>query len=287
MLEVGLYDGSFRNQSFTMGGENNNATPQHFRWVRNKARPITFYTDARLDEAKYFPKRIKKIALLIEPPLVFDTNYYKAYRLRDYYDYILTFNKDFLTYNSLTGSDSQWLYYPLGGSWISPENWAIHEKTKLCSMIVPEERKGAGCALRHYLWHHVTGLFKVDIYGKGFNPMPTKRTALSDYKYSIVIESMRLPGYFSEKIIDCMSQGTVPIYWGASDIGDYFDINGIIQFDNAFDLTDILIEISTNEDDYQQRMEAISNNILSCRKYVCGEDWLYENYPFLFEPKQD
>ena len=48
--------------------------------------------------------------------------------------------------------------------------------------------------------------------------------------FSIAIENSRNGCYFTEKILDCFTTRTVPIYWGCPDIGDYFDMNVIITF---------------------------------------------------------
>jgi len=45
-----------------------------------------------------------------------------------------------------------------------------------------------------------------------------KLETLSDYRFTICFENMTLPGYATEKIIDCFVAGTVPIYCGAPDI---------------------------------------------------------------------
>jgi len=40
---------------------------------------------------------------------------------------------------------------------------------------------------------------------------PTRPRALTPYRYSVVIENVREPGYFSEKLVDALLCGTVPI----------------------------------------------------------------------------
>ena len=46
--------------------------------------------------------------------------------------------------------------------------------------------------------------------------------------FSVVIENIRAQGYFSEKLVDALLCETVPIYWGAPDVADYFDPDGMI-----------------------------------------------------------
>ncbi len=49
-----------------------------------------------------------------------------------------------------------------------------------------------------------------------------KFEALKNYKFSVCYENMKdVQGYVTEKIFDCFAVGTIPIYWGASNITDY------------------------------------------------------------------
>lgn len=49
-----------------------------------------------------------------------------------------------------------------------------------------------------------------------------KANTLKNYKFSVCYENMRdVKGYVTEKIFDCFAVGTIPIYWGASNITDY------------------------------------------------------------------
>ena len=55
---------------------------------------------------------------------------------------------------------------------------------------------------------------------------------LYPYQYSIVMENGRYPNWITEKLIDCLLSRTIPIYWGAPNVGEYFDRDGILTFDN-------------------------------------------------------
>jgi hypothetical protein len=49
-----------------------------------------------------------------------------------------------------------------------------------------------------------------------------KRNVLERYKFSICYENVSgLEGYVTEKIFDCFMSGTIPVYWGASNISKY------------------------------------------------------------------
>jgi hypothetical protein len=62
----------------------------------------------------------------------------------------------------------------------------------------------------------------VDVYGRGWpKTLPnyrgvcmSKADVLRRYRYALVFENQRQPGYVTEKFLDCLLDGTVPIYWG-------------------------------------------------------------------------
>jgi len=78
------------------------------------------------------------------------------------------------------------------------------------------------------------------------------------YKFSIIIENSKEDDYFSEKLIDCFSCMTIPVYWGAPNIGDYFDIDGMIIFNSIKNLQDIVGKLS--EDLYFKMKPTLINN---------------------------
>jgi hypothetical protein len=52
-------------------------------------------------------------------------------------------------------------------------------------------------------------------------PCKDKLKTISNYKFGFCIENIEYPGYVTEKIIDCLVAGVVPIYLGAPDIEDF------------------------------------------------------------------
>jgi hypothetical protein len=49
-----------------------------------------------------------------------------------------------------------------------------------------------------------------------------KLGTIKQYRFSICYENTRdAPGYITEKIFDCFAAGTVPVYWGASNVDQY------------------------------------------------------------------
>ena len=73
----------------------------------------------------------------------------------------------------------------------------------------------------------------------------------------------------TEKILDCFLTGTIPIYYGAPDIGDHFNMDGIINI-NDFE------KIST--DLYISKLDAVKDNYERALKMEVLEDYIWENY---------
>lgn len=61
-------------------------------------------------------------------------------------------------------------------------------------------------------------------------PCGSKYEALSRYTFSLCFENMLMDGYVSEKLIDCLYAGTIPVYLGAPDIADHVDADCFIDF---------------------------------------------------------
>jgi hypothetical protein len=93
----------------------------------------------------------------------------------------------------------------------------------------------------------------------------SKNSVLDSYKFSIVMENSSTINYFTEKIIDCFATKTIPIYWGCTNIGDYFDSRGIITFNNEYELSDIVMNL--NPKIYDDRIEYVEKNLEVSRQY--------------------
>jgi glycosyltransferase involved in cell wall biosynthesis len=99
------------------------------------------------------------------------------------------------------------------------------------------------------------------------NPWPYKvKDKLFESMFSLIIENTAEKNYFTEKIIDAFQTYTVPIYWGAANIADYFDINGIICFNDIDDLKQIIENLTV--DNYYKRLESVVINYNRSMKYI-------------------
>ncbi len=244
-----------------------------FRWDRSGTRrDIVIFTDTSLLEAE---KRddCYKIAWLLESPRATRAEYRWLARNAHLFDRILTFEQ------SLLENLPHARFSPLGGCWLVQQDWKIHPKTKNLSIIASGKRDMPGQKLRHKAIQKYRASFDA-ILGRGYREIDDKIEGLRDYRYSLAIENGRQNYYFSEKFIDCLLSGTVPIYWGCPSIGLFFDKEGIITFEHPRELGLILEKIGP--EDYERRLPAIRRNLESAKRYVYPETHVWENVRDLF-----
>jgi hypothetical protein len=70
-----------------------------------------------------------------------------------------------------------------------------------------------------------------DLWGRGFTPLNDKWDGLAPYRYAIAIENHAAPDYWTEKVADCFLAGAMPLYFGASNLGDYFPAESFVWID--------------------------------------------------------
>lgn len=180
----------------------------------------------------------------------------------EFYDAIFVHDREIIK------KDNRFTYLPNASNkhWIV--DCGIHTKTKLVSMINSGKKMCKGHRARNEITSQIKD--RVDLFGLLYNPIERKETALNDYMFSIALENAQYETYFTEKILDCFATGTIPVYWGAPDIGNYFNEDGIIKFSDNFN-TDQL-----SEDLYYSKMDSVKDNYERCMNIISAEDLLYE-----------
>lgn len=254
----------------------------------------TLITDADLlpylKKEKLLPKG-KIIADLHESPIyspIQSEVYDLVYKNYNMFDLILTHNKKLL---SLPNSQLRLCLSRCLNKNIHTKEWPlladhslykIYEKNKNLSCISSNKSFLEGHRKRLEFVNHVlknTPKGELDMFGIGFNPIQGKIEGLKDYRFSIAIENSYAPNEASEKISDCFLTGTIPIYYGCPNIGDYFDINGIITFETKEELENIIQDIILNgEQIYKSKFESVKNNFKLIDKYSLNIDQIFTQY---------
>ena len=147
--------------------------------------------------------------------------------------------------------------------WVPQESWKMHEKNKLCSMIASAKKMTDGHKYRHTiadrfkdnidLFGGVCGSSRFGISDELNSKWNDKREGLCDYMFSITMENVSMKNYYTEKITDCFSTGTIPVYWGSTNIGDVFDERGIITLTDDFNLDVLTPELYEDMQPYAEK----------------------------------
>ncbi len=79
---------------------------------------------------------------------------------------------------------------------------------------------------------------------KGELPRENTDLAYKAYKYSFVCENGSLKNYATARIFDCILNWSIPIYWGATNIHDYFPKDSLYTFNVNIDSIDELYYVT-------------------------------------------
>tara|TARA_R100000951_G_scaffold116779_2_gene130722 strand:- start:3155 stop:4867 length:1713 start_codon:yes stop_codon:yes gene_type:complete len=231
---------------------------------------ITIFTDNFLNKDLIESVRSNiKIGWIMEPPVIHSRAYDNAIECRDSLDYVLTFSKE------LSEKYENFILFPWCYLRVAQDDWGIGEKNKLVSLIASNKRYTEGHKLRHMIADKESEKYGIDLYGSAFKQFSElgKGIAIKDYMYTIVIQNSQVDTFFTD-FVDPLITGTVPIFWGTSEISKYFNPNGFIEFNTLEELKIILDNIS--EKDYNSRMEAIKENYELAKTYWRVDDQLSE-----------
>ncbi|MCY6381470.1 glycosyltransferase family 10 domain-containing protein [Hoeflea prorocentri] len=151
------------------------------------------------------------------------------------------------------------LVMPFGGAWVKPSPDGRIDKTRHMSLIASTKTKLEGHALRHKIaqWSEKNAL-DIDLLGLAYRKIDTKEEGLLPYRFSVVIENCREEGYFTEKLLDSLLCGTLPIYWGAPDIERYFDPEGMIICRSEEEIKNAITSASAQL--FKQKHKALTGN---------------------------
>lgn len=99
---------------------------------------------------------------------------------------------------------------------------------------------------------------RIDIFGRGYQEIEDKWDGLARYKYHIALENCAIDDYWTEKLSDAYLAGCYPIYYGCSNIEDYFDMAAMSRIDiTRVDKALQIIESCINESKYEKAGQKI------------------------------
>jgi len=159
-----------------------------------------------------------------------------------------------------------------GGTWIDPKDYSAIDVTRKkfqVSTLVGKKLLAPGHHIRKFLWEHQDAITVPKLFFgssqtmmEGCTLLPPERSAkialFDTCTHSIVIENCACPNYFSEKLIDCLITKTVPIYYGCTNISDYFETDGWTFMPDEATCLDKINSVSL--EDYTRYGDVIERN---------------------------
>jgi hypothetical protein len=135
-------------------------------------------------------------------------------------------------------------------------------KTKTISLLASDKKISINHIKRLNFVKRIHEYFgkEIDIYGAGFtNHIYDKIPTLDPYMFTIVLETISVPEYFSEKLGDSYLSLCFPIYFGCNNIETYFDTGSLEMIDiNDFDKSVSIIKKILNSDNfYDSRLQQL------------------------------
>ncbi len=174
--------------------------------------------------------------LLNLPNSVFFTTYAKSY----YVNTPMDLEEDNCFFNYLSQRRK---LKNFNESWLKRIDYKPENKKFKISMMCGVKKYLVGHIMRHKIWNMQNQISNIPIvefyYNAGDKKIKKYATSkpiglwrkneiIEESKFHVCVENNRSKNYFTEKFIDCIATKTVPIYWGCNNIGDFFDLQGII-----------------------------------------------------------
>ena len=165
-------------------------------------------------------------------------------------------------------------YKSTGDTWIIESDRKIYPKSKNITAIWSNKNWLHGHAMRHQLRNLLAttpGIVDLN------NPIE-KIDGLRDYRFEIAIDNEDSFAT-SEKFLDCVLTGTIPIIWSTKDHPQWesYDTSGIIFFQTVEEVYAILTSGKLNKEYYDSCSKAITHNFHQANKDVGLWNILYES----------
>lgn len=268
-VRYNIFDSSFAHEKCSVAGQ----ISQNIEWNRGAFDPNldTFYTN-EFTASKNIDLR-RSYAWMTESAEFIPHLYQELRRYINNFKYIFT-SDSYL----LEQYPEKCKFSPSGGIWVNGTNGLgeikLYNKTKFCSLV-------AGLKMmcqRHQMRVTLAELLhrKVDIMGDLVGRNIPIIESLEQYHYSIIVENHDDKNYFTEKTLNCFATGTIPVCISAHNLGEWFNMDGVIQFSTVDECMSIIHKLTP--DYYYTKLDAVKDNFQKCQKFRIIEDFIYENY---------
>jgi hypothetical protein len=235
-------------------------------------KPISIFVDHVADES-LLNINPYNFLFILEPNELFGLHDWAIYNSSRFTN-IFTWSKKILD------NCSNAYFFPFGVSWL--DNQFIKEmenkpKTFEVSYLCGNKKMIEGHFLRHRLYNREK---EITIPKKWFYTLPDysyeeqrilgdlsqKKIVWQDSMFSICIENSSHHGYHTEKIIDAFLSKTIPVYRGCKDIGEFYNIDGIITCQDENEIIEKVNQLTPEY--YYSRKKAIDQNYEIAKHYA-------------------
>jgi hypothetical protein len=283
---VNLFDNTFSHTKklwgyITATGVDMWGKPEKIEFIQNKMNydGITFFVDdfaSNINLVKTVKSKYK-VAWLLEPKELKPAPYATVMNHAGEFDLVITHDKE------LIDKFENCQHIQQAECRVAHEDWGIHEKSKMTSLIAANKKMMEGHRFRFTVAEELHEKHNFDLFGAAFdNWFENKTDALKDYHFAITIHNTVQDNFFTDGIVDCFALGTIPIFRGCPNIGKFFDERGIITFSTIEDLDNILSNLT--EKDYYDRLEYVKNNYEIAKRFKrTNEDQIIDDVLRLLE----
>ena len=231
--------------------------------------------------------------VIMEPPVVVPSLYEALPRLTTVFDrvYVHNINGDGYSIEGVDTSKLHRLYWPIPHNDVLEPYWEHGERVKRVVVINgshnPHGRSREQYSLRIEAMAELSKAGVIDLYGMGWDKWwsrealwlsywrnyralmsiykgkcASKFEVLQNYEFCLCFENMRMDGYITEKIFDCLYAGTIPLYVGAPDILDYIPEDVFVDCRKYLTWTEMWEDVATLSTEKINEMRIAGRNFL-------------------------
>lgn len=168
---------------------------------------------------------------------------------------------------------------------------------RFCNFIYSQESIGGGARLRKQVCQELMKYRLVDCPGRVLHNMDalelsdrkqrdwnaTKINFLKNYKFTIAFENTNSDGYITEKLIDPLLAGSVPIYWGSAGNVFPFSKDCMIYANDYHDIDSLIARIKEVDENDELYMSICNANPIRNGALVSLEETFLKFFDKIYE----
>lgn len=227
-----------------------------------------------------------------EPPTVNMLNMPEGYRkLGRYFPYIMTWNLEWVDNKTIFKKNIPYVFKENIGNIPFAERKLLTSISGNKKSDYPDELYSERERVITFFEQNYPEEF--DFYGTGWDAskhsaykgkVDVKAEVFHKYRFALAFENTRgVKGYVTEKVLDCLTAGVVPVYAGAEDISSYIPEESFVRYERFKDyqeLADYLFGVTEKE--YEAYLEAAQRFLHSdAIKQFSGERYAEDVYSLI------